>query len=103
MSAYLTIGEVKDLLKVSERTVRRWISTGELPALKIGRSVRIREEDINSRAQSPSRTFKNREVQLEVLKKARQLRTEIREQHGQPTDHATDILNNIRQERAHAR
>jgi hypothetical protein len=38
----------------------------------------------------------NREAQLEVLKKARQLRAEIREQHGKSSTSAIDILKNIR-------
>lgn len=102
MSSYLTIQEVKDLLNVSERTVRRWISSGELPALKMGRSVRIRQEDIHPQTQKPSPKQKNRETQFAILEKTRQLRKEIQEQHGQPTDCATDILKEIRLDRAHA-
>ena len=102
MSTYLTIQEAKDLLRVSERTVRRWISKGELPAFKMGRSVRIREEDIQNHGQVSPQARKNRETQLEVLEKARQLRAKIQEQHGTPANNATDILRDIRLERSHA-
>ena len=45
--AFLTVPEVADLLQVSERTVRRWISAKELPAHHIGRSVRIARDDLD--------------------------------------------------------
>ncbi|MFA5715471.1 MAG: helix-turn-helix domain-containing protein, partial [Candidatus Paceibacterota bacterium] len=37
----LTIEEVAKRLKVSDRTVRRWIDDGKLQALKIGGVIRI--------------------------------------------------------------
>jgi len=44
---FLTPQEVSELLRVSAQTVRRWIHDGDLPAYKIGRGWRIREEDLN--------------------------------------------------------
>ncbi len=48
---YLTIDEVAERLKVSRRTVYRWIERGELPAYKLGPDRpgvewRIGEEDL---------------------------------------------------------
>ena len=43
----LTIPEVKDILRVSEKTVRRWITAGELPAAKLGNQWRIRPRDLD--------------------------------------------------------
>ncbi len=43
----LTIPEVKDILRVSEKTVRRWIAKGELPAAKLGNQWRIRPRDLD--------------------------------------------------------
>jgi excisionase family DNA binding protein len=40
------IGETADILNVSERTVRRLIDMGALPAHRLGRSVRISDADI---------------------------------------------------------
>jgi excisionase family DNA binding protein len=37
----LTVNEAAYRLGVSERTVRRWIQAGELPALRLGSTVRI--------------------------------------------------------------
>ena len=44
---YLTVGEVATLLRVSSMTVYRLINAGELPAVRIGRSFRLREEDLD--------------------------------------------------------
>jgi excisionase family DNA binding protein len=37
--------EVAEALGVTERTVRRWITAGQLPAIKAGRAFQIRIED----------------------------------------------------------
>jgi excisionase family DNA binding protein len=42
----LSAQEVADQLGVAERTVRRWIQSGKLPAKKTGRSFAIRLEDV---------------------------------------------------------
>ena len=42
----LTRAEVARYLRVSDRTVSRLIRTGQLPALRIGRAVRIRQSDL---------------------------------------------------------
>ena len=44
----LTIDEVADHLRISVRTVRRLIQTGELPIVPIGRSLRIRRCDLSA-------------------------------------------------------
>ena len=44
----MTVNEVADLLRVSRMTVYRLIKTGELPALRVGKSYRLREQDIHS-------------------------------------------------------
>ena len=41
-----TIPEVGAVLQVSEKTVRRWIASGELPAAKLGSQWRIRPRDL---------------------------------------------------------
>jgi excisionase family DNA binding protein len=42
----LTIDEVADRTSLSERTVRRLIASGALPAHRIGRAVRVSEDDL---------------------------------------------------------
>ena len=42
----LTVSEVATALRVSNMTVYRLVSAGELPALRIGRCVRLRSEDV---------------------------------------------------------
>jgi excisionase family DNA binding protein len=44
---YLTVGEVAAQLRVSSMTVYRLINSGQLPALRIGRSFRLRPEDLD--------------------------------------------------------
>ncbi len=44
----LTVNEVADLLRVSRMTVYRLIKTGDMPALRVGRSYRLREEDVHT-------------------------------------------------------
>lgn len=39
------MAEVAELLKLNQQTVRNWIDQGSLPALKVGRRVRIRRSD----------------------------------------------------------
>jgi excisionase family DNA binding protein len=43
---FLTVAEVAELLKLNQQTVRNWIDQGSLPALKVGRRVRIRRSDL---------------------------------------------------------
>ena len=45
-TTFLTIDETAQILKVSPRTVRRWIKQGDLPSIKIGNTVRILENEI---------------------------------------------------------
>jgi excisionase family DNA binding protein len=44
---FLTVAEVAEILKLNQQTVRNWIDQGSLPALRIGRRVRIRQSDFD--------------------------------------------------------
>jgi excisionase family DNA binding protein len=46
-SEFLTVAEVAETLKLNQQTVRNWIDQGSLPALRIGRRVRIRRSDFD--------------------------------------------------------
>jgi excisionase family DNA binding protein len=43
--SFLTVAEVAKMLKLNQQTVRNWIDQGSLPALRVGRRVRIRRSD----------------------------------------------------------
>jgi excisionase family DNA binding protein len=43
--SFLTVAEVAEMLKLNQQTVRNWIDQGSLPALRVGRLVRIRQSD----------------------------------------------------------
>jgi excisionase family DNA binding protein len=45
---FLTVQEVADLMRVSTMTVYRIIKSGELPAVRVGRSFRVRDEDVDT-------------------------------------------------------
>ena len=46
-SRFLTAGEVASLLRVSTMTVYRLIKAGELAAVRVGKSYRVREDDVD--------------------------------------------------------
>ena len=43
----LTIADTAKLLRVSEKTIRRWIKARELTAAQLGNQWRIRPKDLN--------------------------------------------------------
>lgn len=43
----LTVGEVADVMRVSNMTVYRLIKSGSLGAIRVGKNYRIRESDVN--------------------------------------------------------
>ncbi len=44
---FLTIAEVAAMMRVSKMTVYRLVHNGDLAAVRVGRSFRVREEDAN--------------------------------------------------------
>jgi excisionase family DNA binding protein len=45
---FLTVQEVAELLRVSSMTVYRLIKAGDLPAVRVGRSFRVRDVDVEA-------------------------------------------------------
>ena len=45
-SKFLTVAEVAAMMRVSKMTVYRLVHSGELPAVRVGRSFRVLEEDV---------------------------------------------------------
>ena len=44
---FLTVAEVAALLRVSNMTVYRLINAGDLAAVRVGKSYRLREDDVD--------------------------------------------------------
>ena len=44
---FLTVAEVAAMMRVSKMTVYRLVHNGELPAVRVGRSFRVTEDDVN--------------------------------------------------------
>ncbi len=45
--SFLTVADVAEMLKLNQQTVRNWIDQGSLPAVKVGRRVRIKRSDLD--------------------------------------------------------
>ena len=45
---FLTVQEVADLMRVSSMTVYRLIKAGDLPAVRVGRSFRVSDTDVDA-------------------------------------------------------
>jgi excisionase family DNA binding protein len=45
---FLTVAEVAGILRVSTMTVYRLIKAGQLPAGRVGKSYRVREDDVDN-------------------------------------------------------
>jgi excisionase family DNA binding protein len=45
---FLTVAEIAQILKLNQQTVRNWIDQGTLPALRVGRRVRVRRSDFDA-------------------------------------------------------
>jgi excisionase family DNA binding protein len=44
---FLTVAEVAEILQLNSQTVRNWIDAGRLPAVHVGRRVRIKRSDFD--------------------------------------------------------
>ncbi len=44
---FLTVAEVAAVMRVSKMTVYRLVHNGDLPAVRVGRSFRVSEDDVN--------------------------------------------------------
>jgi excisionase family DNA binding protein len=42
---FMTVAEVAAALKMNQQTIRNWIDAGQLPAVRIGRRVRVLSSD----------------------------------------------------------
>ena len=45
---FLTVAEVAARMRVSKMTVYRLVHSGELPAVRVGRSFRVPEDDVHA-------------------------------------------------------
>lgn len=49
---FLTVAEVAEIMRVSKMTVYRLVHSGELPAVRVGRSFRVNESSVNEYLES---------------------------------------------------
>lgn len=60
MNKFLQISRVADILEVSETTTRRLVRKGALPAVRVGRQIRIDERRLEEWLASGGCRFVNR-------------------------------------------
>lgn len=68
---FLTVAEIARILKLNQQTIRNWIDQGTLPALHVGRRVRVKRSDFDALleqgrtvpAPPPGRASDSREAQ----------------------------------------
>nr|WP_231699204.1 MULTISPECIES: helix-turn-helix domain-containing protein [Corynebacterium] len=48
----MTVAEVAEIMRVSKMTVYRLVHSGELPAVRVGRSFRVNENAVNEYLES---------------------------------------------------
>lgn len=44
---FMTVAEIARTLKLNQQTVRNWIDRGDLPAVHVGRRVRVKRSDFD--------------------------------------------------------
>jgi len=88
--AVYTPREVAEMLKVNERTVRRWVRTGQLRAYRFGRQLRIPAEALEEFGRPPAGA-----VEADWLARCRQVRGLL-----PATADSGKLLRQIRRERA---
>ena len=44
---FLTVAEVASIMRVSKMTVYRLVHAGDLPAVRVGRSFRVHEDEVH--------------------------------------------------------
>jgi excisionase family DNA binding protein len=58
MAPLMRVSEAAAVLRVSTKTIRRLIAKGDLQVVRVGRSVRLRQEEINCYISKPSSNSK---------------------------------------------
>jgi excisionase family DNA binding protein len=58
----LNANEVAQRLALSPLTVRKWISQRRLPVVRLGRAVRVREDDVEALARFGTKRSKHTDI-----------------------------------------
>lgn len=65
----LTVEEVAEFLRTTPTTIYRWLRTGKLPGVKLGKEWRIRKEVLDSKLAESSPNFKRQSLMDEIESK----------------------------------
>lgn len=73
-----TVSEAAEVLKVSERTIHRYISSGLLPSVRVGpKKVRIKHEELMSLLKERKEEAELRDLQKDRIERGRRRRTQL--------------------------
>lgn len=97
LSPLMTIKEVAEYLKVSEATVWRWVKSGKLPSAKIGRTRRVKIEDVIKIIDASRGVSINRQKRREAIEGIKELARQWKK-FATGTGHAEEIKR-LRKER----
>ncbi len=50
----MTVADIAELLRLNQPTIRNWIERGALPAIRIGRRVRVKRSDFEDLLRTPA-------------------------------------------------
>ena len=92
----LTPAEVAGMLKVSLPTVYRWIRSGTLPSLRVGRGRRIRESALHAFLQQDATPPQELQKTAAFLDQLKAFRKRLQRKHG--TINTLDVLYEIREQ-----
>ena len=51
---YATVNEAAGYIRVHERTIRRWLRSGQLPSYKLGSVLRLKYADLDALLAAPT-------------------------------------------------
>jgi excisionase family DNA binding protein len=91
---YLTVAEIAAKLKLNQQTVRNWIDQGRLPAVRVGRRVRVRQADIDYLLTQGAQGARNAPLALQsdTAETPADIRKRVRQTLQGPLKHAQQLL-----------
>jgi len=93
--ALLTVKEVAERLRVHPITVRRLIASGRLPAVRIGRAVRVRREDVENVGSPEKRRRELSEPSEEEWQRRREAAQRLLQLRDSMTVYQTDVPSSL--------
>ena len=93
---YLTVPDVAEMFQVNPQTVRRWIWTGKLPHIKVGRTVRVPKSGLDNMITfNPARAKTSELPQADRQASAASIITQLEAARDQIRTHSGEVEDSI--------